>query len=255
MSALVDTFFDWLLAIYIAVILIWLLSPLRVATSLAQLLHRRGHTARAIAVMRLYLRWRPHVIRGWHALAWYVALADAPSELDRRSRQIEVLQEGYALNPESEKLCGDLAEALAREGKESEAYALLSEFHARQDSFPVLVELALLAWDAGNRDEVLRLTARALPVLDPEKHAYEAFKLAHALVAFGQRDAAEDLLLQVEPHSWIPGVHYLLALLIEDKDPVEARRQLAAARFNCHVDRTVLADAFDDLRDQLERWA
>jgi hypothetical protein len=157
------------------------------------------------------------------------------------------------LNPDSEQLCGELAEALARDGRESDAYELLSEFHARQDSFPVLVELAWLAWEAGNEDEVVRLAARASSVLDPKEHLYEAFKLGHVLALAGERDSAEDLLRRVEPHSWIPGVHYLLALLIDAKDPVEARRQLAAARFYCQVDRAVLAAAFEDLRDELQR--
>ena len=112
--------------------------------------------------------------------------------------------------------------------------------------------MAWLSGDAGNIEEVLRLAARASSVLDPKKHPYEAFKLAHLLSLLDDRDFAEDLLRRVEPHSWVPGVHYLLALLLEAKDPVEARRQLAAARFYCQVDRTVLAEAFDDLRSDLE---
>ena len=197
-----------------------------------------------MSIAARYAQLRPKDPQAWLHWAWLVDQQGQPWGSSG------LLRQGFEHNPGSLELGVALAEALIHEDKDSEAYETLEALRSQHGKAPdPLVLMARLAFMANNKTEAERILAVAVDRINPKKPADAAFEIGALYALLGRQDQAIVFLDTVEKRSFRTGPHLLLAVLRENRDPISARKHLAAARYYWEGPRSELAELLEQARD------
>lgn len=188
---------------------------------------RRGDWREAESLARRYIRAFPEDEAGWQALALAAQRGGDKDAVEKARR------EALAVAPTNWNRY-NLARSLVREEKSQEATGILESLLSGEDPFAnFLGHLGLAAMSAHAKDWTdARMHARAAEASMPNDRSRWSLELGSIVSEIpGEERWAERLLregIAAKPNE-APG-HVLLAVLIEDRDPIEAGALLQQAR-------------------------
>lgn len=212
---------------------------------------RNGDIDRSIDLAKEFATRFPRDPAGW--ITWAYALGRA----DRKSEARRVFAKGLSHNPKSPHLAWWLAETLLNleePNETAEAEAILRR--ARDDNpasaLPVL-GLARVSKYRGDWEESKRMINEALRMGGSDPELAVAAAILMISIPSERREARQILqkALRRLPNAY--GPHLLLAVLLENEDPVRARKHIDIARSNWDPSFDPVEQDLAFLRRQLQR--
>jgi Flp pilus assembly protein TadD len=190
----------------------------------------RGEIHKAREVTSSYTRRRRKDPMGW------VLMAQLSYNLQEYTEAEGAARDGLLHHPESAELKGRLGEALYKQSRYEDASAVWTEMVRIHPSYPdAYTGLAYIALRAGDDARARELIHEALKRAPSPSQVFDLAALA--LHASGDRAWAESLVRTASKASGMrrdPALHLFMAIILEEKDPGEARKRLRLARRYAH---------------------